>query len=667
MLESQTTTAKFRKAEIKPLSRQLVNQIAAGEVIERPASAVKELVDNAIDAGAHKIQVHILSSDARSFRVVDDGSGIPLDQLDLAFTAHATSKISSLDDLNLVSTMGFRGEALASILSVAMVTCESKHFEASEAYKATFDHQGSKEISPSHLSQGTALEVLDLFGNVPVRLKFMKKPETETQLVVDIVRELALANPAIAFELIAGKKLVFRTTGSGHWEQVAQEVFPDQLNFKYVEVSRADPYIELQGLIAPLSEAKTHRRNQITLVNRRPVKCQVLQKAIKDVYHGFLPAQKYPSLLLSLFLSPEDLDVNVHPTKREVRYTRPDLVYKLVMVALEKHLIIGSSLGDTPVHKDDPLSISARDFRNTEAQTLIETDKPFTELKPQEHFPQGQLIEREHFPPLFHQETSTIFKPTESTVRSAHPSLTQNGQNSTSEFINKEHKLIRGLELELKKVDHSDKTKTFLTHLGARSEFCLQKGCLVLSGAVSGEKEICESLVSRLNDWLFELDLKGIEEGKDPLEQIRFLPKTPCAYRPRPSMSILEKIWERDHWACVYCGKALLHPVLVRKALRHDPESWVEWLGSDGKTHRRHILREHQAMHDHYLPYQHHPSLAKSADQLLAVCRTCNQAKSDSTDYQNWKPQKFNPWESPQKIGTLVFKSPKADGEFEHG
>ncbi len=621
---------------IKKLPADLINQISAGEVIERPASAVKELIENSIDAGANKIQVQLLSSDGRSFRVTDNGCGIPPEEIELAFTDHATSKISSLDDLTHVLTKGFRGEALASIAAVSKVTCSSKHINSDTAYKASFDSNGKLQKIPTALTGGTSFEIHDLFSNVPVRLKFLKKAETEVTAIQDVVREAALAHPEISFDLQIKDKIVFKTSGNGDWMRTVKEVFSDNTNFKYLEVTREEePFIQVKGLVAPLSEARSDAKSIVTLVNQRAIQCQILRKAIKNVYSGFLPSGKYPRIILSVSLPPEQIDVNVHPTKREVRYASPSLVYQFVQNSLEKHLIIQSSLSLAK-----PTQV-VNDTSYTEENEAI-SQRSF--LKPKE-----ETTEKIYIEPREKSQSFEIFENKSTNLESANPVSATYSSKSFS---------VASLEL---KTESSNSEQSFRADRGNSSQFRICNGNLSLNGQINGDKTIRESFLSAMHDWLFKLDLQERDTNEQQLKT--FTSFQNIKRRSVPSQT-LERVWERDNWRCVYCGKTLMHPGLVKRALREDVESWTQRISKGNKIIKSHLFREHQASYDHYLPVSHNPSLGLNEDNLFACCRSCNQEKSNTTNTSKWQPKKHEKLAS-FKIGKTKFYGSDTNAKFE--
>ena len=323
---------------IKFLDKNLINQIAAGEVIERPASVVKELVENSIDAGATRIAVDI-SNNARDIRVADNGSGIHKDDIAAAFARHATSKISVQNDLWNINTLGFRGEALASIISIAKVTCFTKTKNDENGNKAQCS-ESEVVISPTGCDFGTTMEIKDLFYNVPVRAKFLKNPKTEIGYVQEIMQGLAISHPSIIFSLTNNGSTLLKTTGSNNLEVVISEIYNNALikELKTVQNSDEQAFMRINGVVSTPLYTRSNRKGIYLFVNGRSVKCPILLKALDNVYSSLIPKGKYPFAVLSLTLNPEEVDVNVHPTKREVRYKETNLVYNFAYYSVKNAL-----------------------------------------------------------------------------------------------------------------------------------------------------------------------------------------------------------------------------------------------------------------------------------------------------------------------------------------
>lgn len=325
-------------ARVKLLDKNLINQIAAGEVIERPASVVKELVENSIDAGATKITVDI-SNDCRNIRVADNGSGIHPDDIEIAFMRHATSKISTQEDLWNINTLGFRGEALASIISIAKVTCITKTKDAANGVKAVCK-ESEVSISETGCDIGTIMEIKDLFYNVPVRAKFLKNSKTEIGYIQEIMQGLAVCNPDRTFILTNNNSVLLKTTGSNNIEVVIAEIYNNALikELKTVENFDTAAGMKIFGVAASPLYTRSNRKGMYIFVNGRNVKCPICLKAIDNVYSSLIPKGKYPFIAISLTLPTDDVDVNVHPTKREVRYKETNLVYNFIYYSVKNSL-----------------------------------------------------------------------------------------------------------------------------------------------------------------------------------------------------------------------------------------------------------------------------------------------------------------------------------------
>lgn len=321
-------------SKIIQLDKNLINQIAAGEVIERPASVVKELVENSIDAGATRINISI-ENECRNIRVADNGSGIEADDIMLAFSKHATSKIKNTEDLYNIHTLGFRGEALASIISISKVFCTTKTKEADSGIRVECQNSEVKSTKTG-CSDGTIMDIRDLFYNVPARLKFLKSEKTEFSYISDLIATLAIANPDISFELIHNGKSVLKTIGKGGLQSVIGNLFSKDVTENMKDVLKTDKISKLQisGCISIPSFTRSNKKDYYLYVNNRSVKCPVFQKAIDTAYRNTMPQGKYPFVVLKLELPPEDVDVNVHPTKKEVRYKNTNQIFNFIMTAV---------------------------------------------------------------------------------------------------------------------------------------------------------------------------------------------------------------------------------------------------------------------------------------------------------------------------------------------
>lgn len=328
--------------EIRVLPPLVANQIAAGEVVERPASVVKELIDNAIDAGASRITVELEQGGVELVRVTDDGHGVPPHQLALMVAPHATSKVRSADDLDRVTTMGFRGEALASIASVSRLSIRSR--TASDMGASRLDCEGVdlSPVRPEAGGVGTSITVRNLFFNTPARRKFLKTPATEQGHATEIVRDLAMAHPAVGFMLkIDGRQSLDLPVGQSPRERTIS-ILGTEMESQYIQCS-ADTFddargVALWGLAGLPAIARPSPRWQHVFVNGRPIRDKTIQHALKEAYRGLIEPGKHPSVVLQLVMDPGAVDVNVHPAKAEVRFRDSSLIHQVVYRAVREAL-----------------------------------------------------------------------------------------------------------------------------------------------------------------------------------------------------------------------------------------------------------------------------------------------------------------------------------------
>lgn len=340
--------------KIEELSQTLANQIAAGEVVERPASVVKELVENAIDAGSTQIDIYLEESGLKKIQVVDNGEGIEADDVLNAFKRHATSKIHSRDDLFRIRSLGFRGEALPSIASVSEVTLETSTGEGDGSY--LFLSGGEvKENKPHSLRKGTSLTVENLFFNTPARLKYVKTLQTELANIGDIVNRLAMSHPNIAFRLMNDDNRMLTTTGSGDLKQTIAGIYGLATAKKMLKVEKEDLDFKVSGFVS-LPEVTRASRNYVSLIiNGRYIKNYVLNKAIIEGYGSKLMVGRFPLAVLQIDMDPLLVDVNVHPTKQEVRLSKEKeltvLIREAIKEALSDQILIPNASDSAPFRK----------------------------------------------------------------------------------------------------------------------------------------------------------------------------------------------------------------------------------------------------------------------------------------------------------------------------
>ena len=331
-------------AQIHELSENLANQIAAGEVIERPASVVKELIENSIDAGSTRIRIDFIEAGLKQIVVQDNGSGISPDQIELAFTRHATSKINNEHDLFKVATLGFRGEALASIAAVShaeILTSDGEHIGA----RAAFSGGVKKSQEDAAARKGTQITVRDLFFNTPARLKYLKSPRTEIMKIVDIVNRIALGYPQISITLSNKGKVLLRTPGNGNLKQTAANVYGRHIAEKMVEFKAADPDFEINGLLSKPELTRSTRNFMSILLNGRYIKNFKLLNSIMDGYGSRLGIKHYPVAIVRINVDPLLVDVNVHPTKQEVRLSKEKELSRLITTAISDAFINNAENG----------------------------------------------------------------------------------------------------------------------------------------------------------------------------------------------------------------------------------------------------------------------------------------------------------------------------------
>ncbi len=343
---------------IRKLDPLISNKIAAGEVVERPAAVVKELVENAIDAGATQISIEIKDAGKALIRVSDNGSGIAIGELPLAFERHATSKIETVEDIYCIETLGFRGEALASIASVSRVECITKA-ETDEAGTRVSVHGGIlSDHEPVGTTQGTTFMVRDLFYNTPVRYKFLKSNQAEQTAIVDLVNKLALSHVGISFTLIVEGREAYRTDGRGKLINALLAIYGRSLIDHLIPIEKAIEGFEISGYISKPSYSRGNRNYQMLFVNGRYVKSDALQKTIFNAYKGLMTIGQFPAFALHITMPFDQVDVNIHPSKTEIRFKEPLAIEGFLFTTIKAmlmsvDLVPKSSFGggQTPVAK----------------------------------------------------------------------------------------------------------------------------------------------------------------------------------------------------------------------------------------------------------------------------------------------------------------------------
>jgi DNA mismatch repair protein MutL len=335
---------------IRQLAPDVAAKIAAGEVVERPASVVKELIENSIDAGASQIRVDLMNGGLQLIRVTDNGTGIPADELQLALSRHATSKVASIDDLEHIRSLGFRGEALASIAAVAEVTLLSHHRGASQGVQASAVNGQVSEVTTAASPEGTTLTVRNLFGSVPARLKFLKSRNTEVSHCLHLLEQYALAYPEIRFSVQSEGRQIFTTSGDGQLSSVLIEIYGLQVAEQMVPISSLDGNDDdperpvVSGYISLPTCYKSTRQHMSFFVNRRWVLSRMLSYAIEEAYHSLLLTGRHPIAVVNITVDPTQIDVNVHPAKTEIRFLKERRVYAAILRAVRRAVLEGAEI-----------------------------------------------------------------------------------------------------------------------------------------------------------------------------------------------------------------------------------------------------------------------------------------------------------------------------------
>ena len=367
------------------LDELTINKIAAGEVIERPASVIKEMVENSIDAGATNITVEIKNGGISYIKVTDNGKGIAQDDLEIAFERHATSKIRSADDLDTVTSMGFRGEALASIAAIANVEMISKTKEQDVGYKIVVQAGDVLEKEETACQVGTSITVRNLFFNTPVRYKFLKKDYTEAGYIEDAITRIALVNPNIAIKLINTGKTVIQTNGNGDMKSVIYSIYGKDVANAILDVDYKYEDIHVTGVIGKPEIARSNRSNQLFFVNKRYIKDKTLTAATEQSYKGLIPIGKFGFVVLNIEMNPAKVDVNVHPAKLEVRFEEESKVFQAIYHSIKDTLLKSELVADTSKPEEVSTAINKR------ALSFDERLKNLRESKKENH-QQGGLF-----------------------------------------------------------------------------------------------------------------------------------------------------------------------------------------------------------------------------------------------------------------------------------
>ena len=341
--------------KIAVLDQQTIDKIAAGEVVERPSSIVKELVENAIDAGATAVTVEITDGGKKMIRITDNGGGMERDQVPLAFLRHATSKIEKVEDLEHIASLGFRGEALSSIAAVAQVELITKTPSALSGVRYVINGGVQESLEDMGAPEGTTFLVRNLFYNTPARSKFLKSDTTEGNYVSTLMEQLALSHPEISFKYIQNKQVKLHTSGNYNVKDVIYNIYGRDITKALLEVSYENDFMKIEGFVGKPEISRGNRTFENYYINGRFVKNRIIAKGIEDAYKGFLMQHKFPFVSLHIQMEGNDLDVNVHPSKMEVRFARGTEVYDAVYETVHKALTTREMIQTVPFGKEEPI------------------------------------------------------------------------------------------------------------------------------------------------------------------------------------------------------------------------------------------------------------------------------------------------------------------------
>ncbi len=383
------------KRQISVLDQSTIDKIAAGEVVERPSSVVKELVENAIDAGASAITVEIKEGGTTFIRITDNGAGIEKEQVPLAFLRHATSKIRKVEDLSLISSLGFRGEALSSIAAVSRVELITKSHEQLIGVRYQIEGGMEKGMEEIGAPDGTTFLIRDLFYNTPARAKFLKTPTTEAGYISSFIEQLALSHPHISFKYMQNGQTKLHTSGNNNLKEAIYQIYGRDITRELIEIHTKDreETIRIDGFIGKPVISRGNRNFENYYVNGRYVKSKIVTKAVEDAYHTFMMQHKYPFTCLHIQIKGSNVDVNVHPTKMEVRFSDQEVVYRQIYQAIlqglqHKELIPQVTIGKDrsagrPVSQDkapEPFEVQRRQIEQPSSYRMQQKVKP-EELK----------------------------------------------------------------------------------------------------------------------------------------------------------------------------------------------------------------------------------------------------------------------------------------------
>lgn len=417
---------------IKLLDQYTIDKIAAGEVIERPGSVIKELVENSIDAGANAITIEIKEGGMSFIRITDNGCGISKEEVPVAFLRHATSKLKTADDLLKIASLGFRGEALSSIAAVAQVELITKQENALTGIR--YQIHGGKEISNEEIGAplGTTIVVRNLFYNTPARKKFMKTPATEGSYIYDLVCRMAMSHPDISFKFIMNGADKLFTSGNGRLKEIIYHIYGRDITNNLLEINASNDQVKITGYLAKPSISRGNRSFEDYYVNQRYIKSNILTKAIEDAYRTFVMVHKFPFTVINFEIDPSLIDVNIHPAKRELKFINEPDMYDFTYISVRKALLFKELIPTVTPGKDKrPETLAERKVEKRPEP--FETNRRATELPPQPARPAQQ--EKPSMP--MQQATSNI------PAQSMQPTTSASGQAVSSVIQSRQEQSVK--------------------------------------------------------------------------------------------------------------------------------------------------------------------------------------------------------------------------------
>lgn len=421
--------------DIHVLDSNTIDKIAAGEVVERPASVVKELVENAIDAGATAVTVDIKQGGIAFIRITDNGSGIPKSQIRKAFLRHATSKISKVEDLLSCASLGFRGEALSSIAAVSMVELVTKQKENLMGVRYILEGAEEKEMEDIGVPDGTTIIVRNLFFNTPVRRKFLKTPQTEASYVSELMEHLAMSKPDISFKYVINGQLKFHTSGNGDLKEIIYRIYGRDISKELLPIHCEKNGLQIEGFIGKPTINRSNRNFENFFVNHRYIKSELIGKAVEEAYKPFLMQHKFPFAILHFILNPEEIDINVHPTKMEIRFSNQMELQQRIMQVVSDTLthqelipevtielpksVVSANKKDTAEIKEARIEhfITEEDTPKPDITYRAEEENVSTGIHKKRNAPEPfeinrQMVDFVKEEPVYQAEKSPLFQPT---------------------------------------------------------------------------------------------------------------------------------------------------------------------------------------------------------------------------------------------------------------